>query len=169
MPLRLAILAVVLLPSLCLAQERRPSIAVGDHVRHYTASGDTLRAEGRVARLEPGRIFLAPGEGGAMLDLALEWNDLLAVRRPIPAGRSALRRGLWGAFLGGSAGGIIAPFVMRSEDRSSPADRSVLIGVGAGSLVGAGIGALLGAILPGHRWEYVRVEYELTGIPRVGQ
>lgn len=160
--------AVLLLPSLVDAQERRPTISVGDHVRLYSADADTLRAEGRVAQLEPGRILLAGDDGRAALSTPLVWNDLLAVRRIDPVGRNVRRRSLWGLFLGGSAGGIAAPFVGGSDDSTDPAGRTVLVGVGAGAVIGAGIGALVGYLLPGHHWEYVRVEYELTGIPRTG-
>lgn len=160
--------AVLLLPSHGMAQERQPTISVGDHVRLYSPAADSLRAEGRVERLEPGRIFLSPGDGSGSLARALEWNDVIGVRRSMPAGRGAGRGALWGTFIGASLGGIVAPFAMRSTDSADPAARSVLMGAGLGSAVGAGVGALVGYLMPGHRWEYVRVEYELTGIERTG-
>lgn len=160
--------AALLLPCLAAAQERQPAISVGDHVRLYSADADTLRAAGRVERVEPGRIFLAPEDGGGAVATPLTWNDVLAVRRSVPVGQNVRRRSIWGAFLGGSIGGIAAPFAIRSEDSARTGGQAVLMGAGAGAVIGAGIGALLGYLVPGHRWEFVRVEYELTGIPRTG-
>lgn len=161
------ILTLMLLPAVATAQERTPTVQVGDHVRLYSPSGDVLRAEGRVERLAPGRIFLRQEGAAATVSDTLEWNDLLAVRRRVPTGESVRHRATWGGFLGASIGGIAAPFIMRSEGSPSPAGRAAL-GVGAGALVGVGVGALVGYLLPRHRWDFIRVEYGLSGIPPLG-
>lgn len=130
--------------------------SVGDHLRLYGPDGESVTAEGLVERLDSAGVTLRLDANGRTLTSPLDWNVLLAVRRPVQPSRTAARRGLWGAFLGASVGGIVAPFVARSDDETVRAAPSLAIGAGAGALVGAGIGALLGYLLPQHRWEYVR-------------
>jgi hypothetical protein len=138
------------------AQQRQPS--PGDYIRLYGQTRNDLRAEGLVERVDSGRIIIALNGSGRAVSETINWNDLAAVRRSVPAPRRIQRGGLWGAFLGGSAGGIASPFILKGSDDGSIDAASIATGIAAGALVGGGIGALIGYIVPQHGWEFIRIQ-----------
>lgn len=142
------------------AQERVRSwpITAGDQIRLYSATGDTLRAEGIFSAVDGERIIVTRDGRVGSFSASFEEGDLVEVLRPVPRARRIRQRSLRGAFLGGSLGGIAAPFVARSRESAAPLGGRVAIGMLAGGLLGAGAGAVLGHVLPAHRWERFRLD-----------
>lgn len=87
----------------------------------------------------------------------LEFVDRVAVRRERSLGQRALRGAAWGLFLGGSAGGMSAPFIAYGLDSEVDDWQAVGTGAGAGAVLGSALGALVGIALPSRYWQLFEI------------
>lgn len=132
------------------AQQANPlSLSIGDQIslREPLAGGTVLR--GTVSKVDPDALTYMVDGDYRLYFRPYVGIDTIAVKRRMP--RASARAGaLWGAFLGGAAGIIAAPFYAKT---SSMATGTAVVVIGAGGGLGGGLlGAAAGAVLFPRIW-----------------